>query len=44
MPYCVAIGVAKPGNTRAVARASPIIATASASYLDFQELLNQAHN
>ena len=29
------IGVAKPGHTRAAARASPIIAPASASYLDF---------
>ena len=28
----------------AAARASPIIATVSTSYLDFQELLNHAHN
>ena len=30
-----AIGIAKPGHTRAAARASPIIAPGSASYLDF---------
>ena len=29
------IGVAKPGHTRAAARASPIFAPASASYLEF---------
>ena len=28
----------------AAARASPIIAPVSTSYLDFQELLNHAHN
>ena len=33
--YKINIGVAKPGHTRAAARASPIFAPASASYLDF---------
>ena len=33
--FIIVIGVAKPGHTRAAARASPIFAPASASYLDF---------
>ena len=31
-------------QTWAAAQASPIIAPPSATYLDFQELLNHAHN
>ena len=38
------IGVAKPGHTRAAARASPIFAPASASYVSgFLGITKQAH-
>ena len=35
--YAMVRGVAKPGHTRAAARASPKLALASASYLNFTE-------
>ena len=34
----------RSGQAWAAARASPIITPVSTSYLDFQELLNPAHN